>query len=56
MRAELGPKARQMMYLLNDEKGIKSMFKFIARTRRFINTFGDVTLPERESSCRERAG
>ncbi|KAG2074480.1 hypothetical protein BDR04DRAFT_1115668 [Suillus decipiens] len=48
MRAELVPKAQQIKYLTNDEKSIKSLFEFIARTRRLINTFGDVTPRKRE--------
>jgi hypothetical protein len=56
MRAELGPKAHQLKYLLNEDKCTKSLVKFIARTRRLLSTFGDVTRPEREQNQRERVG
>ncbi|KAG2046294.1 hypothetical protein BDR06DRAFT_899460, partial [Suillus hirtellus] len=48
MRAELGPKAHQLKNLLNDNKCTKSLFKFIARTRHLLSSFGDVTPPEQD--------
>ncbi|KAG1800393.1 uncharacterized protein HD556DRAFT_1192034, partial [Suillus plorans] len=42
LRAELGSKAHQLKHLLNDAKCTKPLFKFIASTRRFASTFGDV--------------
>ncbi|KAG2343437.1 hypothetical protein BDR05DRAFT_884353, partial [Suillus weaverae] len=48
MRAELGPKVHQMKHLLNDDKCIKALFKFITHTCRLVSTFRDVTPPVRE--------
>lgn len=35
-----------MKHILNDAKCLKSLFKFIASTRRFEPVFGDVSLPK----------
>ncbi|KAG1887941.1 uncharacterized protein F5891DRAFT_892364, partial [Suillus fuscotomentosus] len=42
LKAELGTRSQQLKHLLNDEKCIESLFKYIARTKRFVSTFGDV--------------
>ncbi|KAG1887447.1 uncharacterized protein F5891DRAFT_1222290, partial [Suillus fuscotomentosus] len=50
LKAELGTRAQQLKHLLNDEKCIESLFKYIARTKRFVSTFGDVTPPEKKKA------
>ncbi|KAG2072419.1 hypothetical protein BDR04DRAFT_1096675 [Suillus decipiens] len=46
LRSELGVKAQHMQHILNDPKCLKSLFKFIASTRRFTSSFGDVSPPK----------
>ncbi|KAL1757114.1 hypothetical protein FB107DRAFT_173251, partial [Schizophyllum commune] len=40
--ATLGRNGRSLSYLLSHPKGIPTLFKFIARTRRFTATYGDL--------------
>ncbi|KAG2069965.1 hypothetical protein BDR04DRAFT_1019957, partial [Suillus decipiens] len=56
LKADLGLKAHQLKNLLNDDDCMKSLFKFIARTNRLTNIFGDVTPIERENERRQRGG
>ncbi|KAH7916939.1 hypothetical protein BV22DRAFT_970327, partial [Leucogyrophana mollusca] len=43
----LGRKANSLPALLSDEKCTSALFKYIASTRRFEQTFGDVTPPKK---------
>ncbi|OAX34214.1 hypothetical protein K503DRAFT_834761, partial [Rhizopogon vinicolor AM-OR11-026] len=45
LQEEIGPRASQLKDLLNDQKCIKPLFRFIASTRRLEQVFGDVTPP-----------
>ncbi|KAG2031553.1 hypothetical protein BDR03DRAFT_1003103 [Suillus americanus] len=42
MKAELGTRANSLKGLLNERKSIKAVLKYIARTKRLENTFGDI--------------
>jgi len=54
MRTQLGTRAHHMKNLLNESKCLKTLFQYIARTRRFETTFGDMSLPkEREEVQRD---
>lgn len=46
MRLEVGPRKYNIKHLLNDTQGMRATLKYIARTRRFEQTFGDVTPPQ----------
>ncbi|KAG2043755.1 hypothetical protein BDR03DRAFT_909219 [Suillus americanus] len=46
LRLELGTKAHHVKHGLNEEECLKPLFKYIASTRRFESTFGDVSLPK----------
>jgi hypothetical protein len=49
MRKEVGARQCNIKYLLNESKGMRATLRYIARTRRLEQTFGDVTPPvERE--------
>lgn len=46
LRKEVGRRANQLQKLLNDRHCTGPLLRYIARTRRMENTFGDVTPPE----------
>jgi hypothetical protein len=45
LQHEIGPQASHLKNLLNNQKCIKPLLRFIASTRRLEQTFGDVTPP-----------
>lgn len=46
LRQELGTRAHHVKHILNEAECLKSLFKFIAKTRRFEPVFGDVSPPK----------
>jgi ribonuclease HI len=46
LRQELGTRAHHVKHILNDAECLKSLFTFIAKTKRFEPTFGDVSPPK----------
>ena len=48
LQAVLGTRAHNLRDLLNGEESIKEVLKYIARTKRLSNTFGDVNPPEKK--------
>jgi ribonuclease HI len=45
LRNEIGPRASQLQHLLSNCNSTKALFTYIASTKRFVQTFGDVTPP-----------
>ncbi|KAG2749477.1 hypothetical protein P692DRAFT_201650334, partial [Suillus brevipes Sb2] len=42
LRNEIGPRASQLQHLLSNCHSTKALFMYIASTKRFVQTFGDV--------------
>ncbi|KAG2063387.1 hypothetical protein BDR04DRAFT_936807, partial [Suillus decipiens] len=42
LREEVGPRNCNLRYLLNEDKGMRATLKYIARTKRMEQSFGDV--------------
>ncbi|KAG2030809.1 hypothetical protein BDR03DRAFT_877468, partial [Suillus americanus] len=52
MRTSLRTRSCTLANLLNDRKHAKKLLTFIAQTKRFVTTFGDVTPPADRSESR----
>ncbi|KAG2036797.1 hypothetical protein BDR03DRAFT_865425, partial [Suillus americanus] len=48
LKAELDTQAQSLKGLLNDRNSIKAVLKYVARSKRLVNTFGDVSPPEQK--------
>jgi hypothetical protein len=48
LQRELGRKASDVRYLLSNEKVLPALFRYVAATKRFAKTHGDLTLRDQE--------
>jgi hypothetical protein len=53
LRKEIGPRASQLQQLLSNCHNTKALFTYIASTKRFDQTFGDVTPPNPKETAGE---
>jgi hypothetical protein len=48
LQRELGRKASDLRYLLSNENALPALFRYVAATKRFVKTHGDLNLPDND--------